>query len=284
MNGDVPFAWRERRVRSAGASVAVYEAGGGDGAPPVLLLHGLGHWADAAWRPLVSHLDGARRYVAVDLPGFGASDKPDVRYDAEYFRETVLDVADALDLDRFVLVGHSLGGFIAADVGATEPARVSHLALIAPAGFTRVPRHIAASLVARVLGTLVVGGVPSRRLVRRIVDRAVADRMAIDEATFERAYALACERGVRRAFVGVYAAATDVLTGRAALHARFARYAGPVFCAWGKQDRYIPVRALDAVVRVYPRASTLVLDGSAHLPMVEEPRALARALDAFLRA
>ena len=43
-------------------------------APPVLLLHGLGHWTDGAWGRLVPQLDPALRYVAFDLPGFGASD------------------------------------------------------------------------------------------------------------------------------------------------------------------------------------------------------------------
>ncbi len=284
MNGAVPFAWRERRVRAGGADVAVYEAGATDAAPAALLLHGLGHWADAAWRPLVPYLDGARRYVAFDLPGFGASDKPDVRYDAAYFRSVAAGVADALGIERFAVVGHSLGGFVAADFAATSGERITHLALIAPAGFTRVPRHVAASVLALALGPWFVRRTPSRGFVRRMVERAVFDRAAIDASVLDRAYALAGDDGVRRAFAGVYAASTDLFTGRRALHARFARYTGPVLCAWGRHDRYIPVRALAAVRRVYPQATVLVLERSAHLPAVEEPRALASALDAFLRA
>jgi pimeloyl-ACP methyl ester carboxylesterase len=55
-----------------------------------------------------------------------------------------------------------------------------------------------------------------------------------------------------------------------------------VFCAWGKHDRYIPLTALRAVQRVYPQATTLILERSGHLPMIEEPEELGAALRAFL--
>ncbi|HEX3550524.1 MAG TPA: alpha/beta hydrolase [Candidatus Elarobacter sp.] len=283
MSALVPFAWRARRVRAASTEIAAFEAGAGDArAPCVVLVHGLGHWSDAAWSRLVPHLDGARRYVAFDLPGFGASAKPAVRYDAAYFARVLDEVTAALAPERFALVGHSLGGFIAADFAGRHPERVGRLALIAPAGFTRAPRHVGFSLLARAIGAPLATRAPSRRFVRRIVERAVHDPASIDEAHVERAYALAQELAMRRAFTGVYAAAADLFTGRDAVHARFARYAGPVLCAWGRHDRYIRIDALRAVRRVYPRAETLVLERSAHLPMVEEPFVLGAALDTFL--
>jgi pimeloyl-ACP methyl ester carboxylesterase len=55
-----------------------------------------------------------------------------------------------------------------------------------------------------------------------------------------------------------------------------------VLCAWGRADRYLPIAALAVVQRVYPQASTLVLEHSGHLPMVEEPEPLAAVLRAFL--
>ncbi len=284
MSPVVPSEWRARRVRAAGAQIAVYEAGARDAAaPPVLLVHGLGHWTDAAWSRLVPHLDDARRYVAFDLPGFGASDKPDVRYDAAFFARVLSDLASALELDRFALVGHSLGGFIAADWAGANAARVTHLALVAPAGFTRTPRHVGFSLLARTLGRRLAQRAPSRRFVRRVVERALFDPASADAEHVEQAYALAQELAVRRAFAGVYASATDLFTGRRALHARFARFAGPVLCAWGRHDRYIPVAALAGVRRVYPHAATLILERSAHLPMLEQPAELADTLNAFLR-
>src|SRR6202043_1433177 len=75
-----PPAWRATTVGAAGVQLAVFEAGStSPGAPAVVLLHGLGHWSDAAWSKLVPQLDPSCRYVAFDLPGFGASEKPDAR-------------------------------------------------------------------------------------------------------------------------------------------------------------------------------------------------------------
>ena len=128
LNAAVPSPWRAGRVRAADATLATYETGSdAPDAPVVLLLHGLGHWTDAAWGRLVPHLDPALRYVAFDLPGFGASEKPDAAFDLAYFRRVLDDVVAALRLERFALVGHSLGGFIAADYAGAHPGRVTHL-------------------------------------------------------------------------------------------------------------------------------------------------------------
>ncbi|HEV2642059.1 MAG TPA: alpha/beta fold hydrolase, partial [Candidatus Elarobacter sp.] len=175
LNATVPSPWRTGRVRAAGATLATYEAGSdAPGAPVVLLLHGLGHWTDAAWGRLVPQLDPALRYVAFDLPGFGASDKPDAAFDLPYFRRVLDDVVAALGLDRFALVGHSLGGFIAADYAGAHPARVTHLALIAPAAFARTPRHLVYALAGGFARPLFERR-PSRRFVTRMLLRAVAD-------------------------------------------------------------------------------------------------------------
>ena len=283
MSAAVPSGWRTGHVRAAGVTLATYEAGSdASDAPVVLLLHGLGHWSEGAWGRLVPLLAPAVRCIAFDLPGFGASEKPDARYDRYFFRLVLDAAAGALGLGAFALIGHSLGGFIAADWAGAHPDRVTRLALIAPAGFSRTPRHLIFSLLARGPGRFVFSGRPSRRFVERALIRAVADPATLDPADLAHAVDLAQDRAMRKAFGGVYAAAVTTFAGRRALHADFARYAGPVFCAWGKRDRYIHATSLRDVVRIYPRAQTLLLDHSGHLPMIEQPQELAAALNVFL--
>ena len=279
----VPSGWRTGRVRAAGVTLATYEAGSdATDAPVVLLLHGLGHWSDGAWGRLVPRLSPALRCIAFDLPGFGASDKPDVRYDRAFFRQVVDDAVDALGLQRFALAGHSLGGYIAADWAGARPDRVTHLALIAPAGFSRTPRHLIFALLASGPGRIAFTGRPPRRFVERALRRAVVDPATLDPAHLDRAVELAQDPAMRKAFGGVYSAAVTTFVNRRPMHADFARYAGPVFCAWGSHDRYIGAGSLRGVQRVYPRAVTLLLDRSGHLPMIEQPAELAEALNAFL--
>jgi len=282
MNPSVPFAWRASRVLAAGATLATFETGSrASDAPVVLLLHGLGHWTDAAWSRVVPLLDPRLRYVALDLPGFGASDKPAAPYDLGYFCSALDDAVAALGLGTFALVGHSLGGFIAAAYAGAQPDRVSHLALIAPAGFSRTPRYVFFAF-ASALAPWLFTRRPSRRFVQHTLERSVVDPAALDPAVVEQAYELAQDPALRKAFAGVYWSALGTFVRRPVLHAGFARYHGPVFCAWGAHDRFTSARTLRDVVRIYPQVRTLLLEHSGHLPMIEEPGALGGALRCFL--
>ena len=277
-----PPAWRATTVGAAGVQLAVFEAGStSPGAPAVVLLHGLGHWSDAAWSKLVPQLDPSCRYVAFDLPGFGASEKPDARYDLPFFTGTFDAAVAALGLDDFALIGHSLGGCIAAHYAGTYPERVRRLALLAPAGFAHPARYLVYALAggwARWAFTRR----PSRRFVTGMLRRSVADPETLDPEDIERTFELSQDVRVRRAFAGVYAGSIAAFANRNEVNAGFRRYAGPVFCAWGAHDRFIRVAALREVVRVYPHAHTLVLERSGHLGMVEQPEELGTALRAFL--
>ena len=123
----------------------------------------------------------------------------------------------------------------------------------------------------------------SRRFIERILRGGVLDPTALEPADLQRAYELSQDPALRKAFAGVYAGAIHAYAHARELHAAFARYTGPVFCAWGVHDRYIGVAALRDVVRTYPHATTLVLHKSGHLPMIEEPHALGAALRDFLQ-
>ncbi|HZO92811.1 MAG TPA: alpha/beta fold hydrolase [Candidatus Baltobacteraceae bacterium] len=282
LSGGDPPRFRPGFVEAGGVRLAAFEAGSRDpGAPAVVLLHGLGHWSEGAWGRLIPRLDPALRYVALDLPGFGASEKPAARYDRAFFRRVVDAALDALGVARVALVGHSLGGFLAADYAGRHPERVTHLSLIAPGGFVRSLRFAAFGIAGR-LAPIAFALAPSRRLVLAALRRSVVDPRALDEATVERGLALAAQRPVRRAFAGVYADALRTFARQRATRHELARYHGPVLCAWGARDRFIPARAMSAVVSVYPHARTLLLPASAHLPMLEEPESLAAVLRAFL--
>jgi pimeloyl-ACP methyl ester carboxylesterase len=280
---DPAVAWHRDRLRAGGVDIARFTTGSTDpGAPGLLLLHGLGHWTSAAWDRLVPQLDPGWRIVSIDLPGFGESERPDVAYDLPFFRRVVLDVASASLPARFALCGNSIGGMIAADVAGAAPERISHLALLAPAGFLNVP-----PVVVRALGSALAQHFftlrPSRNFVRRMMLQSVADPAVVSGEVLERAYALSRDATVRRAFARIYAGAVQEMRDLPSLHARFAHYRGPALLAWGRQDRYIPIKALANARRVFPQATVEILERSGHIAMVEEPVAVGNALRALLR-
>ena len=256
-----------------------FEAGCNDeGAPAVVMLHGMGHWTEAAWSSLAAHFAHSHRVVAFDLPGFGASDKPDVHYSLAYFTSALRAVVRATRVHEFALVGHSLGGLIAANYAAYHPGQIRALGLLDPAGFLRTPRLAARIAGSRLALTLRLRLRPPRAFVRATLRRAVYDDGVLGPDVRERAYALASDPATVRAFLRVYAGAADQWRGMRELHARFAAYGGPTTLIWGREDRYIPARGLRSARRVYPHADALVIPRCGHCPGIEYPELVAQRL------
>ncbi len=110
-----------------GLTLGYRELGSG---PPVLLLHG---WPTSSylWRDVMPALAGSNRVLALDLPGFGASDKPTgVRYDFDFFETAIDGFLAALDVEAVGIAGHDLGGPIAVHWMLARPGRVTRLALL----------------------------------------------------------------------------------------------------------------------------------------------------------
>ena len=287
VSGDAPVservraAWRPFSVAWSGGEIAAFEAGrAGAGAPALVLVHGMGHWTQAAWDVLAAAFEPTHRVIAFDLPGFGASAKPDAPYTLERFTNALRAVVDVAAPGRYALAGHSLGGLIAANFAASYADEVRQLTLLDPAGFLRTP-----TLALRVAGSRPVTALfrrirPSARFVRRTLERAVFDPRSVPADHYARAVELGRDPEVTRAFVRVYAGAMQELLHMRALHERLAAYRGPALIVWGRQDRYVPVRALAAARRVYPHADVLEIDRCGHCPSVEYPELVAARMRA----
>ncbi len=257
-----------------GLRIATFEAGRREpDAPVALLVHGLGHWTQAAWDRLAPELASEYRIVSLDLPGFGESSKPDVEYRLPFFVDVLRRFVEARGLDDVVLVGHSLGGLIGADL-ARQSARIRGLVLLDPAGFMRAPRIMLRIVASRPAGWLFKLR-PSAGFVRRTMEQAMFDPANVTPEMHEHAYSLALDPRVRRAFARIYSGALQEMLDLHGLHARLARYRGPVLLGWGRHDRYVPIGALENARKVYPHADAVVFEHSGHCPNVEEPKLLA---------
>jgi pimeloyl-ACP methyl ester carboxylesterase len=105
---------------------------------PLLLVHGLGDEADT-WRHVLPVLAAQRRVLAIDLPGFGRSDKPDASYAVPWYVAVLCDLLDTLQIERVALAGHSLGAITCHWLALEQPARVERLVLLA-GGLAAAPR------------------------------------------------------------------------------------------------------------------------------------------------
>jgi pimeloyl-ACP methyl ester carboxylesterase len=269
---------RLRQVATKVGQISIAEAGSGD---PVLLLHGLGA-TKVSMLPTVAAL--ARRFhpIAVDLPGFGDSVKPiRAAYDAAYFARAMVAVLDALELEQAHLVGNSMGGRVALEIGLRSPERVGRIGLLAPslAWLRDRPWAPLLRLVNPQLGLIQPA---PRKVVEAIVNRVVpgADNewtaAGIDE--FMRSYMT--PRG-RAAF---YAAARNIYLeephGSDGLWTRLAGLEPPSLFIWGRKDPIVPIRFERHVREVLPAAQHLELD-CGHVPQLERPKETHAALNTF---
>jgi pimeloyl-ACP methyl ester carboxylesterase len=270
---------RFRQVKTAGGTISITEAGSG---PPVVMLHGLGA-TKVSFLPTVAALAPAHRAIAIDLPGFGDSDKPlRARYHAPYFARAVVALLDALELDRADLVGNSMGGRIALEVGLRTPDRVNRLGLLAPslAWLRNRPWAPLLRLTAPQLGLLQ----PAPRaaveaIVKRVVPGARNEWAAAGIDEFLRSYLT--PRG-RAAF---YAAARNIYLeeprGPRGLWTRLPDLRPPSLFVWGRRDQLVPLAFAGHVREALPSAEHLELD-CGHVPQLEAPRQTHEALREFL--
>jgi len=137
-----------KKVTISGVSVHFVEAGEG---PPILFLHGLGgSWRD--WSVNLPAFAATYRVLAMDFPGFGESDKPEVRYSIEWLTDVVEKFLQEQELDRLNLVGHSMGGVVALNVASRPKSRVKKLVIADAVGIGDKSEFLAYAMSKKIMG------------------------------------------------------------------------------------------------------------------------------------
>jgi pimeloyl-ACP methyl ester carboxylesterase len=268
-----------RTVATRAGNLSIAQAGSG---PPVIAVHGLGA-TKASFLPTIAALADDFTVTAVDLPGFGDSDKPlGAAYDARFFADAIVALMDALELERAHLVGNSLGGRVALEVALVRPDRVRRLALLAPSMAWRRKRPWAPllRLVPPELG--VVQPAP-RAVVERIAAAVVPGgregwaAAGVDE--FLRAYLTPAGRAA------FYAAARQIYLeepeGENGFWPRLRTLERDALFVWGKRDALVPIAFARHVTDALPEAEHLELE-CGHVPQLERPRRTHGAVRRFL--
>src|ERR1700742_1030320 len=253
--------------------------------PDLLLLHGLGS-AKSSFFDTAAALSRRYRVHAVDLPGFGGSSKPSTApYGAPYAARAVIGAMDALGIERAHIVGNSMGGRVAIEVGLERPDRVGGLALLSPAvAFVHRDWHWLVRILRPELGML-PHSLGRKRIEqqfwalfadRDLVDPSVAD-IVVDE--FERIYRNA---GARLAFLAsARAIYLEAPFGRRGFYPRLGTLRPPALFVWSSHDRLIPEGFRPHVERWLPEAEQVVLQGCGHVPQVERPEQTNGLLERF---
>ncbi|MFG2132882.1 alpha/beta fold hydrolase [Streptomyces sp. NPDC048751] len=233
---------------------------------PLVFIHG---WTANRhrWDHQVAHFAEQRRVIRLDLRGHGESDGAGVRT-IEELATDVVALLDHLKVDRFVPVGHSMGGMIAQTLALTHPERVERLVLV---------NSISRMTYSRGRGLLMAAStlVPFKLFVATNIQRAFAPGYPREEI---RSYIRSSADTPREVVMTLYGAmrAFDVLD-------RVGEIRVPTLLVHGYHDIQLPVKQMLRMATGYPDAVIRIIDAGHELP-VEKPAELTAALDGFLTA
>ncbi len=265
------------RLTIDGRTVHVEQRGAGE---PLLLLHGFGE-STYSWRAVVPPLKEHYRTIAIDLHGFGYTERP--KEPAAYSRDgqlrLILGVLDALKIESAHVAGHSYGGALTLALAARHPARVRSLILIDSAAVTYPDESKSRIAKSRTLSRLALGIALQPNAIRRNLRKAYFDDTL---ATLEvgRAYSsrLAIE-GVLDAYAGLSSPPPS-----AGPPIDLATIQKPSLWIWGMEDRTVKIEGGRIAATKMAGSTFVALERCGHSPMEEKPDEVVRAVLSFLDA
>jgi pimeloyl-ACP methyl ester carboxylesterase len=277
-------AWgRQQSYDYHGVKINYYEAGEG---APVLLLHGFGG-CTYTWRYLAPVLAKQYRVLALDLKGFGLSDKPaDGKYAVSDQAEMVAEFIRAQDLHDLTLMGHSMGGAVALmtyfKLRQDTPARIRRLVLIDSAGYPqKMPWFIR------------LAGIPGlNTVVTKILSPRFATTLVLKKSYYDKDK-ISQEQIDTYAYYGSLPGAPEALRQTArqivpedmeAVIARYKTIRVPVLIVWGADDEVVPLEVGENFKRDIPNSELVIIPKCGHIPLEEKPQETNQIIMEFLKA
>ncbi len=237
----------------------VLEAGDG---PTLLFLHGA---SGLAWTPVLEHLSRDWRVVAPEHPGFGRSQIPDWMMSVGDLAFFYLDMLAKLDLHDVHLAGHSLGGWVAAEIAIRNTGRLKAMALLAPAGVASdVP-----------FGDIFLWG-PETNARHQFYDPALSEERLKAQAALDLDIVLQNKAAVARL-------AWSPRLHNPQLPYWLHRIDIPTLLVWGENDEVIPPACHEAFLREIPDCELVRLPQTGHGLQIERADDVARRITKFFK-
>jgi 4,5:9,10-diseco-3-hydroxy-5,9,17-trioxoandrosta-1(10),2-diene-4-oate hydrolase len=257
-----------------GLSIHYHEVGEG---PAVVFLHGSGpgasgwsnfkgnypHFAEAGFRTLVP-----------DILGFGYSTKAeDAQYTIDYMADGIVAMLDALDIQRFALVGNSMGGAVAIRIALTRPSRVTQLILMAPGGLEPRETYMNMEGIKAMVRVIFGREGVTRDSLKRLFELQLYDPSMMADEVLDERLSIAQLQTKRVIETMRIPNQTESLPDLQC----------PVLGFWGTDDKFCPVSGAMTLATGCKDAQVLVLSQCGHWVMVEHPATFNRHALAFLR-
>jgi len=233
----------------------------------VFVLHGWGSSSDSWTEVQMILADKGYRVIIPDLPGFGKTAAPSIVWGVEEYADFVQQCTEQLELEKFIVVGHSFGGQIAIQFAVMHSEKIDKLILVAAAGVRRTP-GFAKKLVMAVakMVSLLLYLIPFRELRANVRSFLY---MAIRRKDYVRTQGI-----MRDVFKKVI---TQDLT------AKFSKISAPTLIVWGDQDELTPVQDAYLMDELIPNSQLEVIEDGKHALNFQLPEKLSKVMLDFLQ-
>ena len=257
----------------AGNQIVYWEKGSGE---PIVLIHGMfGDYLD--WEPVLEPLAETFRVVAFDLPGFGASGKPQIEYTAEFFVATLHELLVLLGIRRPLLVGNSFGGELSILYAIEHPEYVKGLVLVSSGGLRFYSNEQKSKLRENF-------SVSNLRLMTPAINEFIFAGIFSRESEQRRRYIAKQNAKLQRDDFPAYTVALFqcmVLAFELYFDEELRAIAAPVLLLWGDADTVFPVALAERALTRLPNARLQLLPRAGHAPQLEAPGDFVAAIREF---
>ena len=265
-----------RNLTVLGIDTFFHDAGEGS---PLLLLHGSGPGVSAwsNWRPIYPILSEEFRVIAPDQVGFNRTQPAGpVEYGRKLWTDHALALIDELGIERFSVIGNSMGGAVALSLAAARPEAIDRIVVMGTMGIGGpIPDGLAE----------VWGYDPSPEAMRRLIELFAYDQSIVTDELVQMRYEASADPVVRDAFAAMFPAPRQAGVDDLALSSEeLEAIAQPVLLSHGYHDRIVPLRATSLpLMDVLQDAQLHAFGKSGHWVMIEQPEAFSASVRAFLK-
>jgi pimeloyl-ACP methyl ester carboxylesterase len=276
LRGSVPNSDYSHFAEIDGVRLHYQEKGTGT---PLILLHGFTS-STYSWKDVFEPLSKNFRVIAIDLKGFGFSEKPDGDYTRRTQAVLVSHLLDHLRIEKTWLCGNSMGGEVALNFALQNPQRVAGLILIDSAGVTvngggsLTPRYLLIPVVGRILTTL---SLTTDKLVREGLEKSFYDDRKI---TDERVAYYHRPLQTRSGQLAALRARTQA--GQFPIEQGLSKVIAPTLIIWGAEDELIPVPAGRKLNSLIKDSKLVIIQQCGHVPQEEMPERVGEEITKFI--
>ncbi len=267
MNLRTNYLMSEEYVKVGENKIRYLVGGGSNG--NIVLIHGIGGFAER-WSTVIPLLSKKYRVIALDLPGYGYSDKPSIDYTPEFFSKFVFDFLDSIGIRKTNMIGTSLGGQIVAECAITQNKMIEKIVLVAPAG---VMKSSTPTLDAYSMAALY----PSHDTVKTAYEMMTGSKKVATEA-IEEFIKRMTQPNAKMAFMSTLLALKNALP----ITDRLSNIIAPTLLIWGKLDMMIPVKYANYFASSIKNCQVEIMENCGHTPHIEEPAKFSQSVLDFL--